>query len=141
MPFSVQNMTSNEINPNIKNPDAKGMSVPSYICPKVDPRVRDMTDDTAPKKADASPAICPMGSIAIAFMLPKVSPKQKNIMDAHSIKTSREGGASIVWMNSMPAPMLAHKSAAAVILRIPKRSTNFAFVKKAAPIARAIAPK
>ena len=141
MPFSVQIMTSKAIKPKTKKPDASGTSVPLYIWPKVDPRVRDMMEDTAPKKADARPAIWPIGSIAMAFILPKVSPMQKKMTEAHAMNTSNDGGASIVWANSMAAPILAHKRAAAVILRIPKRSTSFAFVKKAAPIANAIAPK
>ena len=63
-------------------PPVIGINVPLYSCPIMEARISDKTEDAAPIMAEAIPATCPIGSIAIAFKLPNKVPNNKNKMQA-----------------------------------------------------------
>src|SRR5688572_23433593 len=63
---------------NTKNPVVMGIRVLLYICPIAVPIHIEIMEETEPMMAAAIPATCPIGSIAMAFRLPKIKPKQKN---------------------------------------------------------------
>ena len=74
----------------ITKPLVIGNNVPLYNCPIIEARIKDYTEDDAPIIAEAIPATCPIGSIAIAFKLPNKVPNNKNRMHAYNINIQKE---------------------------------------------------
>jgi hypothetical protein len=84
--------------PKIRNPTIKGSTVPSYCIPMKVPKGTEIKVDTEPTIAAPIPAICPRGSIAIAFRFPKSIPIKKTVDNKYAIKIVREGTGIMVFV-------------------------------------------
>ena len=68
---------------NTRKPQVTGINVLLYNWPIAVPITNAIIEETEPIIAAAIPATCPIGSIAIALVLPKINPKQKKINPAN----------------------------------------------------------
>ena len=105
------------------------------------PIISDNTDDREPIIADAIPATCPIGSIAMAFRFPKTRPKLKNKIAAY-IKNIQSSISTIeLTLIKIAEEIVIAKKEPIQIVFIPSFATKCEFISDATPRTNAKHPK